>query len=77
MSQRYEGRAYIRPLDAGIVLLDAEGEPRAERWLADILERHGYSSYSEAQLTITVDVRPSQRAADDAAAPAGPPLEDQ
>lgn len=72
MSQRYEGRAYIRPLDAGIVLLDAGGEPRVERWVAEILERHGYSSYSEAPVTITVDVRPSQRAADDTA-PATPP----
>jgi hypothetical protein len=69
MSQRYEGRAYIRPLDAGIVLLDAEGEPRAERWLADIIERHGYSSYSEAHVTITVDVEPSQRSPDDRPAP--------
>jgi hypothetical protein len=72
MSQRYEGRAFIRPLDAGIVLLDAEGEPRVERWLADILERHGYSSYSEAYVTISVDVQPSQRADDDTA-PAAPP----
>jgi hypothetical protein len=73
MNQRYEGRAFIRPLDAGIVLLDTEGEPRAERWLADILESHGYSSYSEAHVTITVDVQPSQRSPDDAAEPPAPP----
>ena len=72
MSQRYEGRAFIRPLDAGIVLLDTEGEPRAERWLADILESHGYSPYSEAHVTITVDVQPSQRSPDEAE-PATPP----
>jgi hypothetical protein len=71
MNERYEGRAFIRPLDAGIVLIDAEGEPRVERWLAEILERQGYSSYSEAHVTITVDVEPSQRGPDDEA-PAAP-----
>jgi hypothetical protein len=76
MSQSYEGRAFIRPLDAGIVLIDTEGEPRVERWLADILERHGYSSYSEAHLTITVDVQPSQRTGDDHATAIGPPPDD-
>jgi hypothetical protein len=65
MIHRYEGRAYVRPLEAGVVLLDAEGEPGVHRWLADLLESQGYPSYSEARLTITVEVEPSQRGPDD------------
>ncbi|MEA2248776.1 MAG: hypothetical protein QOH46_3305 [Solirubrobacteraceae bacterium] len=65
MIHRYEGRAYVRPLEAGVVLLDTEGEPGVHRWLADLLESQGYPSYSEAHLTITVDVEPSQRTPDE------------
>ncbi|MEA2324125.1 MAG: hypothetical protein QOD81_3975 [Solirubrobacteraceae bacterium] len=65
MTHRYEGRAYVRPLEAGVVLLDTDGEPGVHRWLADLLESEGYPSYSEAQVTITVDIAPSQRGPDD------------
>jgi hypothetical protein len=68
MIHRYEGRAYVRPLEAGVVLLDTEGEPGVHRWLADLLENHGYPAYSEARLTLTVEVEPSQRTPDEIAA---------
>jgi hypothetical protein len=68
MIHRYEGRAYVRPLEAGVVLLDTEGEPGVHRWLADLLESQGYPPYSEARLTLTVDVEPSQRTPDEIAA---------
>jgi hypothetical protein len=64
MIHRYEGRAYVRPLAAGVVLLDTEGEPGVHRWLAALLEPQGYPSYSEAHVTITVEVEPSQRGPD-------------
>ncbi|MDX6723103.1 MAG: hypothetical protein QOD44_2216 [Solirubrobacteraceae bacterium] len=68
MIHRYEGRAYVRPLEAGVVLLDTEGEPGVHRWLADLLESQGYPAYSEARLTLTVEVEPSQRTPDQIAA---------
>jgi hypothetical protein len=71
-SSRYQGRAYLRPREHGVALLDADGEPSIDAWLAAILTRHGYIPYSEAQVTITVEVEPSHRSPDDDAPAATP-----
>jgi hypothetical protein len=63
-SSRYDGRAYLRPRQQGVVLLDADGEPSIDGWFKAILERHGYTPYSEAQVAITVEVEPSHRLPD-------------
>lgn len=76
MAHRYEGRAYVRPQDGGVVLLDTEGEPGIHLWISELLEQEGYPSYSEARVTITVDIEPSQRGpADDSAESAAEPGE--
>jgi hypothetical protein len=64
-SPQYQGRAYLRPRQQGVVLLDADGQPTIEAWFEALLAGHGYVPYSEAQVTITVGVEPSQRSPDD------------
>jgi hypothetical protein len=64
-SSQYQGRAYLRPHQQGVVLLDAEGQPSMDEWFEAILTGHGYVPYSEAQVTITVEVDPSHRSPDD------------